>query len=288
MVRSRIVPESNYYGFYNRGKTMRCQIDPSKPILPLNPPEIEDVAINNLCHAKCSFCYVSAEKSGQNFPNIVDKIHDHYGNLPKEHRPFQVAMGGAGEPTLHPDLIPAMEAFHSLGITPNYTTNGMHLSAELLEATRRLGSSVGVSCHPHLDKIWRATILRLEEYEIKTALHIIVGDPGSAARYYRIMKEFPNVMYYLALPYIPIGRAKPIPVEKEWDELFAGELPRNAALGAHFYPYLMARPNLVAHHQVSIHEPEVVSGYRMLDDSYRVIRKSSFDPTPKERNTFNV
>lgn len=41
---------------------------------------------------------------------------------------FQVALGG-GNPNQHPDFIEMLEYTRSKGIVPNYTTNGLGLSA---------------------------------------------------------------------------------------------------------------------------------------------------------------
>jgi len=282
MFRIRTVPESNYRAIFNGKDTIRLLLNPREKMGALKLPEITDIGLNSKCFANCPQCYVAALNTGVNFDRIVEKIYDYYGNLPEEHRPFQVAIGGSGEPTLHPDFVAALEAFHSLGIVPNYTTNGMHLTPTILEATKRLGCSVAVSCHPHLDKVWRAAISRFKEYDIPTCVHIIVGEPGSAARFHEIVETVPDILYYVALPYRAVGRAKDIPVEQEWDKLFDHEPVPNAAFGAYFYDYFLTHPEVVERWGADLYEPEIFSAYQLLDDSYRVLRVSSFDPTPKE------
>ena len=68
----------------------------------------------------------------------------------EEHRPYQVAIGGAGEPTLHPDFCEVLKTSRELDIMPNYTTNGMHLSDKILYATKEYCGGVAVSTHKHL------------------------------------------------------------------------------------------------------------------------------------------
>ena len=117
------------------------------------------------------------------------------------------------------------------------------------------------------------------------SLHIIVGEPGTADEFWRIYDETRGkVHYYVALPYMAAGRAKPVDVGPEWVrfmERAAERQPHDLSLGALFYPFLLERPDLADAVGVSIYEPEVLSGYRILDDSYRLLRRSSYDLRPK-------
>jgi len=284
MLRKRRFEEENYQAIFNDGITLRFAIDPSKPILPLRYPEIEDVAINSKCFANCNYCYVSALKSGINFDNIVEKIQDHYGNLILNERPFQIALGGAGEPTLHPDFPEVLKTMHELQIMPNYTTNAMHLSKKVVDATKLYSGGVAISCHPHLEKIWRKGIDTLTNAGIKTCLHIILGEPGSNDNFWKIYSTTKNIHYYVVLPYMAVGRAKQIDVEKEWDLFFEEALirkPNDISFGALFYDYFLKNREIMNKINLSIYEPEVLSGYRIMDNSYKLLRKSSYDLSPK-------
>lgn len=125
-MRIRQYTESNYKSIFFNGKTVRMRLDNSSPILPIPTPEIEDVAINSKCLAGCSYCYTSALRTGSNFDNIVDKANKAWGSLSIEERPFQIAIGGAGESTMHPDWVEFVTEVNRLGILPNYTTNGIY------------------------------------------------------------------------------------------------------------------------------------------------------------------
>lgn len=281
MIKEKYFPDENYFALFDTetNVTLRFAPNPDKPILPLRYPEILDISLGTKCLANCPFCYTSAIKNGVNYPNLVEKIMDLFGNMNENQRPFQVAIGGGGEPTLHPDFIDALKAFHSLGILPNYTTNGMHLTPEILEATKQYCGGVAVSCHPHIPKIWENATINLFEYGIVTNLHIIVGEPGSTERFLDIYERFHNMIdYFVALPYQAAGRAKPIEVEKEWDKFFALMPSEKIALGALFYDYLLETGKKIPN--LSLYEPEVMSGYVMLDEN-PIIRKSSYDLTPK-------
>ena len=127
---------------------------------------------NGVVVHNCHFCYTSAIKNGINYSNLTEKIEKWFGSLDKNQRPFQVAIGGGGEPTLHPEFPLAVEKFRELGIMPNYTTNGMHLTDEVMDATIKHCGGVAVSCHPHLDKVWKNAVKKLTNAGIRTNLHI--------------------------------------------------------------------------------------------------------------------
>lgn len=283
-MRQRRHPEQNYFAIYMDGKTLRFAIDATKPILPLPFPEIEDVSIGSKCLAACPYCYTSATKHGSNHGDVVRKVLDHYGSMDENCRPFQVAIGGEGEPTMHPDFVGVLEAFHSLGITPNYTTNGMHLSDTILDATKTYCGGVAVSCHSHLEKVWRRAAKTYADAGVKTCLHVIVGEPGTADEFWRIYDSTDDIHYYVALPYMAAGRGKRVETESEWDGFFAEAVARmveDVSYGALFYDYFLRKPDAPSALGVSLYEPEVLSGYRIMDDSYRLLRKSSYDLRPK-------
>lgn len=260
----------------------------SGPVYNLGVEEHHNYFANNI---SVSNCYVSATKNGKNFENVVEKIHDYYGSLDLNLRPFQVAIGGAGEPTMHPDFCEILAAFHSLGIMPNYTTNGMHLTKEIIDATLKHSGGVAVSCHPHIEKIWKKAVKEYVSSGVKTCVHIIVGEEGTADTFWRIYEELEGIHYYVALPYMAAGRAKEIEVEAEWDSFFKemqGRKVTNVSFGALFYPYFLRNKEMVKDIGISLYEPEVLSGYRLMDDSYKMLRTSSYDLSPKIKNKFEL
>ena len=90
--------------------------------------------------------------------------------------------------------------------------------------------------------------------------------------------------WFSVLPYMAVGRGKAVEVEGEWDIFFKEACDRkvtNLAFGAHFYEYFLRNLALMREIGVSVYEPEVLSGYRLLDDSFNLLRKSSYDLSPK-------
>lgn len=268
MIKVRTFPESNYKAVFCNHKTLRMALDPNKPITELKFPEFYDVAINSKCNAGCPWCYVNASKDGSNFEHAVEKIEAFFGKMTENEKPFQVAIGGAGEPTLHPDFVNVLKKFHELGIVPNYTTNGMHLTDDIMKATKRYSGGVAISCHEHLDSFWRKAVDQYIEEGIKTNLHIIISDKESIDRFFDIYEKYSQngVEYFVLLPYTVRGRAGE--KQLDFDYLFSKlkDMPKakDIAFGANFYPYLMNHD--VKWLDVSLYEPEIMSKYLVIDD----------------------
>lgn len=281
----RIDRDANYKAIFFNYKTVRQRIDSSKPILSPKFAEIEDVAINNKCLAACSYCYTNAMKSGINFNNIVEKADQVWGSREMNDRPFQIAIGGAGESTMHPDWIPFVKKVNELGIVPNYTTNGMHLYPEILEATKKYCGGVAVSYHPHISKMFHEAIDKLSGFTSILNAHVIVSDSNSLSDLKAIFMAYRRLIdYFVVLPYQAAGRAVKIETESTWKEMFTwinslpNKLKSKFAFGALFYPYLQKNDVEL---NIDIYEPEIYSGYRIFDDSFMNLRKSSYDLTIK-------
>jgi MoaA/NifB/PqqE/SkfB family radical SAM enzyme len=286
MNRIRIDEIANYRGIFFNGKTVRQRILPEFPISSLSTPEIEDVAINSKCFAACSYCYTNALKSGNNFDNIIEKAEMVWGELPMNQRPFQIAIGGAGESTLHPDWPEFIKKVKELGIMPNYTTNGMHLSDEILDITEKYCGGVALSYHPHIKGVFEKAMNKLSKIQTRLNLHIIIGDSKSFSDLKLIYETYKDsVEYFVILPYQSVGRAPKIDTTQTWADLFLWleTLPQRGlkqfAFGALFYEYLnVNKPGF----EICVYEPEMYSGYRLFDDTYKILRKSSYDLTPKK------
>lgn len=276
----RIRKQGDYKAFFtNSGKTIRFT-----NAAPLTT-ELEDVAINNKCLANCSYCYTDAKKSGNNFTNIISKALDVYGNIPLNDRPFQIAIGGAGEPTMHPDFAEFVSCIKDLGIMPNYTTNGMHLSNTVLKATNDYCGGVALSWHPHISKVFHKAVAPLKEVSNKLNVHIIVGTEKSFEDLKYLYERYENVFdYFVLLPYQAVGRGKEIKVEHIWNKTFDWIKTVNTtkfAFGALFWNYLQNNETGL---EMSIYNPDVYSGYRLLNDNYKTLYKSSYELTEKSIN----
>lgn len=280
-MRVRTDNNANYKSVFFNGKTVRQRINPLLPITAPKYAEIEDVAINSKCFANCSYCYTSATKNGTNFDNIVDKAIDIWGSVEMNGRPFQIAIGGAGESTIHPHWVDFVKTVNELGITPNYTTNGMHLSDAILDATEKYCGGVAVSYHPHISSVFNRAIMDLSKINTMLNAHIIIGDEHSIIDLQSIYEQYKNVIkYFVILPYQSKGRAKQIDTSGVWKQTFLwiSNLPEHRrkqfAFGALFYEWMLTN-NIPL--DLNIYEPEIYSGYRIFDDTYKQLRKSSYN-----------
>jgi organic radical activating enzyme len=260
------------------------RIDPNKPISAPRTAEIEDVAINSKCFANCPYCYTSATKHGTNFDNLFKKIYDVWASKEENDRPFQIAIGGAGEPTLHPKFSDFVKAVRETKIVPNYTTNGMHLSKQILEATEKYCGGVAVSFHPHIRNVFSEAVFKLKDIT-KLNAHVIVGNKESFYDLQSIYETFKDSLEYIVvLPYQAAGRGVAIETHGVWKETFEWidtlplERQQQFAFGALFYPWLQENRIPL---KIDIYEPEIYSGYRIMDDSYQTLRKSSYNLEPK-------
>jgi MoaA/NifB/PqqE/SkfB family radical SAM enzyme len=278
----RIRQQGEYKSFFtNTFKTIRLTSG-----IP-NTPELTDVAINDKCLAACPYCYTNALKSGKNFDHIVQKAEEIWGGLTLNDREFQIAIGGAGEPTLHPDFIPFIKKVRELEIIPNYTTNGMHLTDDILRATEEYCGGVALSWHPHIMKVFEKAANNLKKIKTKLNFHIIIGSDESLTHLKTLYETYKDyVEYFVILPYQAVGRGTNINTHENWLKCFEWisqkpfERQRQFAFGALFYDFLLQN-NVPL--EMSIYNPDVYSGYRILNHNYKIIYKSSYDLT--EKNT---
>ena len=270
----RYEEKNNYKSFFTSDhQTIRMKYDNTKPFKRIDYPELEDVAINSKCFANCPYCYVSALKSGTNFDNICYKAIEAW----KTNKPYQIAIGGAGEPTLHPDFIPFLAIVKELGIVPNYTTNGMHLTDEILDATNAFCGGIALSWHPHIKKQFERAVNQLKGLKTKVNVHIIISGFRDIGQFIRIYENYQDVFdRFVLLPYQAVGRAEPQHVEESWAFLFKilTTMDLNKiALGALFYDFIKQQK----YDFIDLYNPDLFSGYRIMDDSYKQLRKSSYE-----------
>lgn len=277
MIRLRREDPSNYSAAFivETGTTMRMPIDPAKPIGELSWPEFLDVTLGTKCDANCPFCYASATKAGRNFVGVVDKIQALWGPLPQAQRPFQVAIGGHGEPLEHPSIIRVLEAFRRLNIVPNYTTNGRYWWRHgIMSGTREFAGGVAVSCHPHMENEWVRAVNEYLKAGVKLDLHVVIGNAASVVRFNRIYDAWADkVGHIVLLPLVPVGRAANMKYGPDTDALlesFKGKSWSKLAFGAGFWDWLGTRKDIPA----ILYEPHTLSKYVFLDDPIKVFNNS--------------
>lgn len=289
-IKTRVFPEHNYKGIHLNGKTLRIALDPSKPITELSYPEFYDVKVTPYCKGNCPYCYQDSKETNH-VPDAIKNFNEYFSKLTPNQKPFQIAFGG-GEPTEYPLFMVLLQDCVKLGITPNYTTNGMwtrhsaRVKKTILTITKKYCGGVAVSTHPHLKKYWKAaTDLYLKE-DIFTNLHVIISDKASIDDFMETYREYHGkVKYFVLLPLSSQGRCKEAHID--WDYMVEA-LPQDCAdiaFGANFYPYLCETPGRFP---VSLYEPELMSKY--LDLETMNVYPSSFSDKVIELNgiTWNI
>lgn len=245
---------------------------------------VEGVMVSN--------CYVEASHKGTNFEDIVPKLIQFFGEIPLEKRPFQLAIGGSGEPTLHPDFPEFLRVSRELGIMPNYTTNAMNLTEEVLEATERYAGGVAITCHKHLRRFWEPGILKLAPIT-RLNLHIIPMCKEDVDDFVQIFYKYKEMIeYFVILPYQSIGFGGEISNIGDvhaylFDEVLANMSPedlRQVAYGAYFYDALASRPWLKA----SLYDHNVFSKYIVFEGSGYICNSSYDWNNPVRREIFNL
>jgi MoaA/NifB/PqqE/SkfB family radical SAM enzyme len=235
---------------------------------------VEGVLVHN--------CYASAITNGENYKNLREKIYQFFGPLSPNQRPYQVTIGGGGEPTLHPEFVDALKAFTELGIVPNYTTNAMHVSPKIIEATLQYCGGVAVTLHPHLERYWRKGIQKFAEAGIRLNSHVIISDRESIETAAKLYDEYAReVEYFVLLPYRNVGFAAKNPKQIDY-KFLEGWLNKvysqgRLAFGAYFYDWLRETGKF----DVALYPPEIMSKYLVLEDELKIYN-NSFDCKPVE------
>lgn len=285
-IKTRTFKDKNYHAVWLGESLQTHRLCDNPQQLSPGTQEFYDVSLGTMCNLECPFCYVSAKKQGRLYTDIVDKAEKFFGSMDSNTKPFQVAIGSESEATIHPDFIQFIEKIHSLGIVPNYTTNGITLAADndytekLLQATEKYCGGVAISCNnfnENIDKIWRKALEKLSTVDININLHIIISDKDSVDRFVDIYNNYADKVYYFVLlPLMPSGRSK----EKYTEEAFQYLLERSkeidmqkVAFGAHFYEMLNKYEKYIKTYK---YPPEHFSANLIMDNPIRVT-PSSFD-----------
>lgn len=258
-VKIRRYPEKNYNAVWHNLKTVRLGSGVASELEP-DRSEFYDVGINTRCNAECPFCYVSATGKGIDFPDICETWNKWMDTFPKDevikgitytHKPFQIAIGSTGEPTIHPDFCKFLETVYESGVVPNYTTNGIILSDVsnakarlILDVTSKVCGGVAVSfSNPVLRERAKKAVDNLLIFsDVKVNIHHIISDKKSIDDFMQVQKNYGSQIYYhVLLPLMPSGRSTKGVEEGTWeyleDMLLENDV-KNASFGAHFISYL--------------------------------------------------
>ena len=256
-IRRRLFPENNYNAIWFNLKTIRLGEGKASE-LPCDQSEFYDVGINTKCNAECPFCYVSASGQGINYPNIcetwkkwMDTFWEKRDNVIWEtNKPFQIAIGSTGEPTIHPEFCKFLETVYNNGVVPNYTTNGItlaqggKLTEKLLEATSNYVGGVAVSFgNKALRKYAETAVVNLLQYgNTNVNIHHIIANKQSVEDFIKVWQDYGDkILYHVLLPLMPAGRSESGVEEGVWEyleEMIQKHQIKNVAFGAHFIKYL--------------------------------------------------
>ena len=300
-LKNRRFSEHNYNALWNNLFTIRLG-EGQATELPCDQSEFYDVGINTLCNAECPFCYVSAGHNGENYKGICDtwkKWMDTFWEKHEErvlltNKPFQIAIGSTGEPTIHPEFCEFLKTVYETNVVPNYTTNGIILSrafepkhpdfvkaVNILEATRKYVGGVAISfSNKALRDRAKLAVLALTAYgETNINIHHIISNKESVDDFVDLwMKYGDGIKYHVLLPLMPSGRSnKGIePGVFEYMEKRIKDLHiKNVAFGAHFIKYLK-KSDL----PVSLYEEQTFSKNVILTPNKVQITPSSFNLNP--------
>lgn len=307
----RYLPEYNYRALWEDNKTIRFMLEGrlTDPIsLPEDQSEFYDIGINDSCNASCDFCYVSAGKTGENFPKICEawrKLSEIWyrrkiAGVTVTNAPFLIAIGSTGEPTIHPEFIDFLRTVRETGVIPNYTTNGLILGYSgsdskkiqerdsLLKATERYCSAVAVSLgNKGIREIALRAIENLIPRDVYVVTHHIISTKESVDEFLEFREKYGDkIYYYTLLPLAKSGRSKEEMSQEVYDYLeskllkkrLTGEYIGNISFGAKFIPFVKNNDNQLGACLI----PEgAYSKNIILGKSEKItITLSSFDLTP--------
>ena len=163
-------------------------------------------------------------------------------------KPFQIAIGSTGEPTIHPEFTEFLETVFSTSVVPNYTTNGIILSKygknpiadSIMEATSNFVGGVAVSFSNLLIRHQaEQAVENLIKYgNTNVNIHHIISTKESVDNFIQTWLYYgDDILYHVLLPLMPSGRStKGIEdgVFEYLEEQVEKNNIKNVAFGAHF------------------------------------------------------
>ena len=171
-------------------------------------PELADISISNRCSKGCSFCYKDSTPNGkvmrvEEYCQVLDSLCSaEYGTV------FQVAIGG-GEPLEHPDFLRIVDETVKRGIVLNFTTNGLLLTKETLDAIKGKVGAMAISASSLSDLMRiRSAVdcadgLKVNIHYILSKESIMEATEMVKGAYNKLLKGINAVVF---LTYKPAGR----------------------------------------------------------------------------------
>jgi radical SAM protein with 4Fe4S-binding SPASM domain len=194
-------------GFYVRTGILDEQgIDTGVDPFMRNYPSLLDIGIMGHCknaHLCTVGCYqgkkIKPNMTLDNFKYIIDQ---------SKGKTFEVALGGFGSPNEHPDFVEIVKYARENGIVPNYTTSGIALTDEEIQATKKYCGAVAVSWYRQPYTL--SSIERFIQAGCKTNIHYVLGNDSIDEANERLKNDdFPKgINAVIFLMYKPVGCVK--------------------------------------------------------------------------------
>jgi MoaA/NifB/PqqE/SkfB family radical SAM enzyme len=163
-------------------------------------------------------------------------------------KPFQIAIGSTGEPTIHPEFCNFLKTVYESGVVPNYTTNGItialdnELSEAILDATSKYVGGVAVSFgNEKIRQHARIAVNKLIGLT-NVNIHHIISNKESVDKFVEEWLRYgDSILYHVLLPLMPAGRSESGVEDGTWEyleDMIQKHDIKNVAFGAHFIKYL--------------------------------------------------
>lgn len=260
-IKRRVFPNNNYNALWYNLKTTRFGTGTATELEP-DKAEFYDVSIGTRCNACCDFCYVSAADNGECYEDICQTWEKWMATFNEEtnflgiietDKPFQIAIGSQGEPTMSPQFCDFLETVYNTNVVPNYTTNGIILSYwdkpgtryyllanKILEYTSKYCGGVAVSFGNKSIRKFAVEAVNglIKKGDVNINLHHIISNKESVDEFVDIWKEYGDkIAYHVLLPLMPSGRSSK-GIEDGVFEYLENKIEeldiKNIAFGVHF------------------------------------------------------
>lgn len=133
----------------------------------LDFPSLLDIGIMGHCLNRCPVCYQGDNNQPHMELDIFKKIIDQAKN-----HVTQIALGGRGDPNLHPNFREILTYARENGVIPNYTTSGNSLTDEQIEISKLCGAC---AVSDYDQEFTYSAINRFINADIKTNIHFILS-----------------------------------------------------------------------------------------------------------------
>lgn len=203
-------------------------------------PHLIDVGIMGSCvHGRSGLCEsagVQCYQNGRGQAGPDMRLEDYRWIVDQSRgRTFEIALGGRGDPDMHPQFEEIVRYTREQGIVPNFTTSGLGMTPEKARICREHCGAVAVSWYSRLGNengYTERAIRMLRDAGVRTNVHYVLGNNTIDEALIRLKKKlFPKgVNAVVFLLHKPVGQGRPEQVLRT-DDLRVEEFFRLADAG---------------------------------------------------------